>query len=544
MKFKFLTLAVIAMLFTACKPQSESGSENSGTNNNDGEKSYISISLASSDGEKRGDGDNDGGYEEGETNERAVKTAYAFFFTDGQPFTNINSPKNYQQIVDLTMEDEDQLDNVSDVSGSVLVINGHNGQLPNQLMVVLNWTPQENTYTIEQLRKSICVNHMNNIEGTDCFIMSNSVYQSVAGDVYATPLDITDFYTTSSEALAQPVTVYVERVAAKVRVKTSGDTDAGTDNTKTIYQLKKDKETPLTINGENIFAEIIGWDLYKDYEQSTLLKDIQGIGNDLGITWNDPNNFRSYWAKCNSANEDDDIDYDGITSNIQNNFYCGENTRGNADADASERTKIFFKAQLQKEDGSFVEYAKWLGNEYIGKDNLLKAVKNTLAYTYYSGTETEGNITYTSIEVNDLMVVAGTGEEGEPAAYEVYFQINEDVNKTWYKLVNNEFILISKDDLNVALKAIEPAILYSNGYTYYYTDIQHLKTQTATTYGIVRNHIYEVNIQSITGLGTPVGDVTSIIEVPVTPTDEDIKTYLAAEINILSWKLITNDIDL
>lgn len=543
MKFKFLTLAVIAMLFTACKPQPESGSENSGTNNNDGEKSYISISLASSDGEKRGDGDNDGGYEEGETNERAVKTAYAFFFTDGQPFTNINSPYNYQPI-NITMVDETHLDNVSDVSANVLVINAHEGQLPNQLMVVLNWIPEQNTYTIEQLRKSTCVNHINEIEGSDYFIMSNSVYQSVAGDVYATPLNITDFYTTSDAALAKPVIVYVERVAAKVRVKTSGDTDNGSNDAITKYQLKDNEGNPLTINGENIFAEIIGWDLYKDYEESTLLKDIQGIGNDLGITWNDPNNFRSYWAKCNSENEDDEIDYDGITSNIQNNFYCGENTRGNADADASERTKIFFKAQLQKEDGSFVEYAKWLGNEYIGKETLLSAVKNTLAYTYYSGTENEGNITYTSIEVNDLMVVAGTGNVGEPAAYEVYFQINKDVNKTWYKLVNNEFISISKDDLNVALKAIEPAILYSNGYTYYYTDIQHLKSATATTYGIVRNHIYEVNIKSITGLGTPVGDVTSIINVPVTPDEEDIKTYLAAEINILSWKLITNDIDL
>ena len=543
MKFKFLTLAVIAMLFTACKPQPESGSENSGTNNNDGEKSYISISLASSDGEKRGDGDNDGGYEEGETNERAVKTAYAFFFTDGQPFTNINSPYNYQPI-NITMVDETHLDNVSDVSANVLVINAHEGQLPNQLMVVLNWIPEQNTYTIEQLRKSTCVNHINEIEGSDYFIMSNSVYQSVAGDVYATPLNITDFYTTSDAALAKPVIVYVERVAAKVRVKTSGDTDNGSNNAITKYQLKDNEGNPLTINGENIFAEIIGWDLYKDYEESTLLKDIQGIGNDLGITWNDPNNFRSYWAKCNSENEDDEIDYDGITSNIQNNFYCGENTRGNADADASERTKIFFKAQLQKEDGSFVEYAKWLGNEYIGKETLLSAVKNTLAYTYYSGTENEGNITYTSIEVNDLMVVAGTGNVGEPAAYEVYFQINKDVNKTWYKLVNNEFISISKDDLNVALKAIEPAILYSNGYTYYYTDIQHLKSATATTYGIVRNHVYEVNIKSITGLGTPVGDVTSIINVPVTPDEEDIKTYLAAEINILSWKLITNDIDL
>ena len=543
MKFKFLTLAVIAMLFTACKPQSESGSENSGTNNNDGEKSYISISLASSDGEKRDGGNNDGGYEEGEVDERRVKTAYAFFFTDGQPFTN-NSQTNHQQI-DLTMGNEPESENVSNVSNKVLVINAHEGQLPNQLMVVLNWIPQSNkSYSIVELRESICVNHMNQIEGTDCFIMSNSVYQSVAGNVYATPLDITDFYTSSDAALAKPVTVYVERVAAKVRVKTEGDTDGGSNNAITKYQLQKDDQgTPLMINGKQIFAEIIGWDLYKDYEKSTLLKDIEGIGNDLGITWNDPNNFRSYWAICNSDLEVDEIDYDGITSNIQNNLYCGENTRGNKDA--SERTKIFFKAQLKDENDSIVEYAKWLGNEYIGKDNLLKAVKNTLAYTYYSGiTDTTGNTTYTSIEFNDLMVVAGTGNVGEPAAYEVYFQIKEDVEKTWFKLVNNEFKLIGKDALNAALKAIEPAILYSNGYTYYYTDIQHLKTATATTYGIVRNHIYEVNIQSITGLGTPVGDVTSIIEVPVTPTEEDIKTYLAAEIKILSWKLITNDIDL
>lgn len=540
MKFKFLTLAVLAMLFTACKPEPDGGDETN-PNNGDVEKSYISISLASSDGEKRGDEDNDGGYEEGETNERAVKTAYAFFFTDGQPFTNINSQTNYQ-LIDLTMTGENQLDNVSDVSQEVLVISNYEGQLPNQLMVVLNWIPEKNTYTIDELRKSTFVNHMNNIEGTDYFIMSNSVYQSVAGDVYATPLDITDFYTTSNAALANPVTVYVERVAAKVRVKTEGDTDGGINNSITKYQLKDNEGNPLTINGENIFAEIIGWDLYKDYEKSTLLKDIQGIGNDLGINWNDPNNFRSYWAKCNSEKEDDEIDYDGITSNIQNNLYCGENTRGNADP--SERTKIFFKAQLQKEDGSIVEYAKWLGNEFIGKETLLSAVKNTLAYTYYYGITDANGTTYKSIEVNDLMVVAGTGNVGEPAAYEVYFQIKEDVDKTWFKLVNNAFQPISKDDLNVALKAIEPAILYSNGYTYYYTDIQHLKSATATTYGIVRNHIYEVNIKSITGLGTPVGDVTSEIKVPVTPTEEDIKTYLAAEINILSWKLITNDIDL
>lgn len=549
MKFKFLTLAAIAMLFTACKPES---GEETNPNNGDGERSYIAISLASSDGDgnrgdgKRGNGDNDGGYEEGETNERAVKSAYAFFFTDGQPFTNLNSPNNYQMI-DLQMNSVHSVENISDISQDILVINGHDGQLPNQLMVVLNWVPTQPTYSIDELRTSICVSHINTEleQDKEYFVMSNSVYQSVAGNVYATPLDITDFYTSQAGAMGDPVTVYVERVAAKVRVKTPGDTDDSDNDNIAKYQLKDNNGNPLIINGEEIYAAILGWDLYKDYEYSTLLKDIEGIDNNLGITWNDANNFRSYWAKCNSAPEADEIDYDGNFVAVNNNFYCGENTRGNANADSTERTKIFFKAQLQKQDGSFVEYAKWLGNEYIGKTTLLTAVKNTLAYTYYSSeTDAEGNTTYTSIGTGDLMTVAGTGNVNEPATYEVYFQINNEVNKDWYKLDNNEFKPITKDALNTALKAIEPAILYSNGYTYYFTDIQHLKSATATTYGIVRNHIYEVRINSISGLGTPVGDETSTITFPVIPSEEEVKTYLAAEIDILTWKLVTNDIDL
>jgi hypothetical protein len=259
----------------------------------------------------------------------------------------------------------------------------------------------------------------------------------------------------------------------------------------------------------------------------------------------------------------DAVDYDGI-ANYHPYLYCGENTRGNTNADL--RTKIVLKAQLQDADNNEIEIAKWFGNDYIGEEQLLAAVKSTISNTYYSSTD---GLTYTSIGVEDLMTVAG-GDGGNIKAYQVYFQLNDTVadkgvDKTWYKLVNGEFKLIENVDgdgdgdidgddgdvdgdgdvdLNDELKLyIAPALLYAEGMTYYHTDIEHLKSLSATTYGVVRNHIYDININSISGLGTPVADETITITKPETP-EEDASTYVAAEINILSWRLITNEVEL
>jgi hypothetical protein len=79
--------------------------------------------------------------------------------------------------------------------------------------------------------------------------------------------------------------------------------------------------------------------------------------------------------------------------------------------------------------------------------------------------------------------------------------------------------------------------------TYYWTDIKHLGAQGKTAeYGVVRNHVYKVNITDITGYGTPVYDGTSDfinLEKP-----EDITTYVSAQINILSWRLVEHNYEL
>jgi hypothetical protein len=137
--------------------------------------------------------------------------------------------------------------------------------------------------------------------------------------------------------------------------------------------------------------------------------------------------------------------------------------------------------------------------------------------------------------------------------YQTYFQLsNAGKAKVWYKRNGNAMEKLTVDTdpanlvqtaINTELKAIQPALFYENGRTYYYTNIKHLGT---TAYGVVRNHIYDVKINSIAGFGTPVlSDVITdtTIETPETP--EEVKeTFLAAQINILSWRVVDNTTDL
>ena len=139
------------------------------------------------------------------------------------------------------------------------------------------------------------------------------------------------------------------------------------------------------------------------------------------------------------------------------------------------------------------------------------------------------------------MAVKGNNENVQE--YQVYFQLNNNKTglgdeKTWFKRVNGEFVTITNDALNGELLAnVVPALLYTNGMTYYFTDIKHL----GNTYGVVRNHLYDININSITGYGTPVSS-DNVIDNPQMP--EEYFTYVAAEINILPWRVVSNDIDL
>ena len=523
---KYLFLAVAALGFVAC---TEKGLDNnSPANNGELEQSYVAISLAADDMATKAD---DGKYAEGSEAERAVKSAYVFFFKDGAAFqvtfdgtTSTNTGANNYLKVDLSNNKTD-MPNVSDVKDAVLVLQNYKGEYPNQIVAVLNWDPTaQASYTLENLRAKISA--LGN--DTDGYVMSNAVYADAeAKTVDAVDLTIANIGKTEAEALANPVTIYVERVAAKV---------VFTADNGGKFAVEKE------IEGKPVYAQIKGFELYNDYQESWLIKRIDPTWSesDLGFNWNDANWFRSYWAQSlGKAFEDNTFAWNTDNTAIGGHVYCGENTR-NWTEDADVRTKVVVKAQLVDVDGNPFEVVNWYGKDYIGENDLLKVVANTLKNTYYTSADAS---TFTGLLPEDIQCVDRLVTDAK--AYEVYFQLSSDgANKTWYKKnADGSYTDVDIPTLNAELATVQPALVYNDGMTYYWTDIKHLGAQGKTAeYGVVRNHVYKVNITDITGYGTPIYDGTSDfinLEKP-----EDITTYVSAQINILSWRLVEHNYEL
>ena len=518
---KYLFIALAAMGFAACESAQENATPGQ---NGELEQSYVAITLAADDLNTRAD---DGKYEEGLSEERAVKSAYVFFFKDGAAFpvafdgtTSTNSgAKNYLK-VELT-GDNQQMPNVSDVKDAVLVLQNYKGEYPNKIVAVLNWTPDKPSYTLENLKTKIST--LGN--ATTGFVMSNAVYADKANQtVDAVDLTIDNIAKTAEDALANPVTIHVERVAAKV-VFTAASNGK--------FAVEKEVE------GKTVYAQIKGFELYNDYQESWLIKRIDPTW-EVGFNWNDYNFFRSYWAQSlGKAFENNRFNWNDDNTALGGYVYCGENTRAWTEA-ADVRTKVVVKAQLVDAEGNAFEVVNWYGKDYIGEENLLKVVANTLKNTYFSSTD--NGQSFTGLTPGDIKCVSRPIDGDKD--YLVNFLLSDDGKaKTWYKYEGGNYSLITVDGLTDALGEVQPALVYKNGMTYYWLDIKHLgATGSTAEYGVVRNHVYKVNITDITGYGTPVYDGTKDFTDLEKP--EDIVTFVAAQINILSWRVVENNYDI
>ena len=113
--------------------------------------------------------------------------------------------------------------------------------------------------------------------------------------------------------------------------------------------------------------------------------------------------------------------------------------------------------------------------------------------------------------------------------YQVKAQLKEGV--TVYK---GEVEATNECNTNMGKSLAE---IRKEGRAYYYTDVAHL----GTAKGIVRNHYYQIDVNSIKGFGTPVYNPDSEF-IPVDP--QEVKTHIAATINVLSWRIVKQTVDL
>ena len=592
---KFLLISLAALGFAACN---QSDDIDSPAHNGEVEESYIAINLMSADlSGTRAVTDDIGkadeyGYEDGTTAERAIKTAYFFFFDeDGDPF-NVTADQDSPATAPGTVKNHLSLtignttgssENVSDIKKAVLVLSTYKGVYPSKIVAILNWTPANNAYSLAELHQVVDNSLGNDANG---YVMANSVYMDGAGNIVdATPLTASNIKTTEAEALNNPVDIYVERTAAKVVLTASGKVE----NTDNIFDTQKNS-TPILSAGTSseidVYVKLHGWELYNDYATSNLLKNIDNWDvTTLGLTWNDIPYYRCYWAESQntthsdkfawSYSKDSDADtYSGFPTEYgfavaaandkyatrSTYTYCGENTnqvvKSGEVITSDPRTKVILKAQLMQttddntnypEGYKPLELARWYGTEYAGNEALRTAVANSLKYILYSS---EDGLSFTSIKPEDLECVAGTpGAE----AYEVGFQLSATgEGKNWYKYSSQTGYVAMADiadatamktATNAHLATVEPALVYTNGQTYYYVDIEHLGTAGAK-YGVVRNHVYQIDIKSIKGYGSPVYIGTSNILTPPDYPLEDESSYVAARINVLSWKVVKQGVDI
>lgn len=535
-------------------------------------------------------------YENGTQDESKInKVRFYFFNGDGTPYLLVKKDPSQAESVNYLDKSVEQHGNndqtVETKTDAVLVIEGNTKTVPASVIAVINPDVLENTtlhngksMTISELRTSATGSKF--YDTTNGFVMSNSVYESAGQDVCSTPV-ANSVFDTADKALSKPVDIYVERVNAKVNAridatyKRDGETTpAWTKNTeegqyKDKYQIKvgdievttyedaRSLTASSTTTKYPVYAVVQGWQLADANGKAEVCKQINTswYAGDLGINpWTTSDYHRCFWSKSvpfntgevEGVNRPVNPKFEDIKQSLSDEFsttpvYTLPNTPDEVvtspKTSLNNLTKLIVAAQLvyQDVDGSYktAKVCQYRGITYLGEEAVKKNIVSDFQKYLKKTTTTAGDV-YKPIEPSDITFKT-VSSSSTVKDYEVVATLASTVGELYVKDGETTYKPVKKDVVNAELEK-EEAQVRPDGFTYYYTPIQHLgEAGKLGEYGIVRNHSYQVTIQNIQGYGTPVYDPDKVID-PMIPSDD--YTYLAARINVLSWRVVTSNVNL
>lgn len=586
-KFTMLSslLASALMLTVAsCSSEDVAGGD---AQNGKGTTSFLAVNIENvgSAPASRSYQQGDGTYEDGTGAESTInKVRFYFFNGDGTPYLLAKKDESGKSVNYLDKEVETggkDNDHTAEIkTKAVLVLEGETKTVPASVIAVINPDVLESTtlhnngiMTLSELRTSATGKKFH--DEAKGFVMSNSVYESAGQDVCSTPV-ANNVFATSEAALKQPVDIYVERVNAKVNaridadyVRTNETEKAWSKNTEGKYQIKVGdievttyeeitNSTPTT-HKYPVYAVVQGWQVADANGKAEVCKQIKTswFAGELGINpWTTSDYHRSFWSESvpfnsgavTGANRPVNPSFNDINMPLSDGFaatpvYTLPNTPDavvqNPKTSDNDLTKLIVAAKLVYKDADdsykTAQVCQYRGLTYLGEDAVKKQIVGGFKQ-YLKNTATGG---YQSIEASDITFKTVPGSS-VVKDYEVVATLASNVGELYVK-DGETYKTVSKDDVNAEL-AKEEAQVRPDGFTYYYTPIQHLGTPGKLgEYGIVRNHSYQVTIQNIKGFGTPVYNPDQEID-PMIPSDEN--TYLAASIKVLSWRVVSSNVDL
>jgi hypothetical protein len=403
-------------------------------------------------------------------------------------------------------------------------------------------------------------------------------------------------------ANGQSVNVYVERLAVKVRIGLDKDltttpiTDFNNHETYTAVPIGES----FVINGVDgakdttqLYAEILGWGINTQPMLSYYFKHINtswtSDNNSLGFVWDAAIYHRSYWAEAfpygkltadgltgqyaypdeyvpayatvtRAASEAADDDYhmyyikaNDITAALDSEEYCPENTNsqavfkkvGNYQAAA---TCALVKARLVDKDG-IPQVVILFNDELYTAEAFKQLAINAVASNY--------SISGRALQPSDLKFVDATRLNGC-----VTVALTDEAVTT----LNNT---TTSDEINGAFRTFTltaDAVAYgnpdkgeydpSNGLMYYCIPIEHMRGGIQSKqdlrndklrnilegqFGVVRNHIYDLAIESVSNLGHGIYNPDEPI---VPPLEKDDRYYIGVKVNILSWHNVQQHVTL
>lgn len=412
------------------------------------------------------------------------------------------------------------------------------------------------------------------------FTMTNSIYVDGNNVVNATPIAASSVKETKDEALKSPVQIYVEREVAKVNMKAKDGLNKTTDG-KICF------ETPnaeYVLNGVKVSARIVvdGWAANAFNTTSYLVKEVptSWLVTNPFANWYDEAAKRTFWAQDPNYSGSEayvfgrtpegepgtykNVKYlswnDATQNNVDSYNYMYENTTDKASARVNggelanvptiliaahvetaktgaswERQDIYKFGGLFYTDASLRNYAAeqilkgklyW---EYTTAEGLKKASVEPSQVKAKFVANVVDNSGSVKVEVEALTAPAEGAKlmkEGEPAS--------EIESANWAKTV--EDILNGENGFNIAKKEL---VCFKNGMCYYQVPIKHNQTAEDVAYGTVRNHIYELTLSKIAKIGNPVfNPEEKLVLIP----GEEKDYYVSAELKILKWRVVTQDV--
>lgn len=380
---------------------------------------------------------------------------------------------------------------------------------------------------------------------------------------------------------------YVETLADGSQIFKTDVTVMGNDNT------GEDLEGGVAATA--VYVKVFGWDLSATAPMSYLSKQLQTTWKTDApwATWNHTDWFRSYWAQSTVYGEAQPVlnhkKYNELGLNLTNTnaegvmpsnvAYCNENTNlaenvvKNGLPVAGKTTSALIKAQLVvknsageyvglnaiKYNGSLFTYDRYkayvLDQVNRGNGNLNVWTKNADGSFSQIGPEAVKFQLASSVLADETLADIFNNHSDLTGTGKVLVVANLDAATTYFEktgtvdaLGNPVFAELTDaaTTLNTLLAEQQKVVAEAfggddaeAGAMYYAIPVEHETTvaNDATGYfGVVRNHWYRLTVSNIIKVGHGIFDPDNEQIIPDEP--ENPRFFVAARINILSWKLV------